>query len=72
MVEFTDRPLAAKHSSRTVVDAVATQRGTFVRHKPQTHPRMRVETSLQGLADLYRKLAPRVLPLDEGKAMPRL
>ncbi len=47
-------------------------RGTFVRHKPQTHPRMRVETSLQGLADLYRKLAPRVLPLDEGKAMPRL
>ncbi len=47
-------------------------RGTFVRHKPQTHPRMRVETSLQGLADLYRKLAPRVLPLEEGKAMPRL
>jgi len=27
---------------------------------------------LQGLADLYRKLAPRVLQLDEGKAMPRL
>lgn len=47
-------------------------RGTFVRNKPQTHPKMRVETSLQGLADLYRKLAPRVLPLDEGMAMPRL
>jgi GntR family transcriptional regulator len=47
-------------------------RGTFVRHKPQTHPKMRVESSLQGLADLYRKLAPRVLPLDEGTAMPRL
>jgi GntR family transcriptional regulator len=47
-------------------------RGTFVRNKPQTHPKMRVETSLQGLADLYRKLAPRVLPLDEGEAVPRL
>ena len=47
-------------------------RGTFVRDKPQVHPRMRVETSLQGLAELYRKLAPRVLPLDEGTAMPRL
>lgn len=47
-------------------------RGTFVRDKPQTHPKMRVETSLQGLADLYRKLAPRVLPLDEGRATPRL
>ena len=47
-------------------------RGTFVRNKPQTHPRMRVESSLQGLAQLYRELAPRVLPLDEGTAMPRL
>ncbi len=47
-------------------------RGTFVRHKPQTHPKMRVETSLQGLADLYRQLAPRVVPLDEVMAMPRL
>lgn len=47
-------------------------RGTFVRNKPQTHPKMRVETSLQGLADLYRKLAPRVMPLDEGMAMPSL
>lgn len=47
-------------------------RGTFVRDKPQTHPKMRVETSLHGLADLYRKLAPRVLPLEEGIATPRL
>lgn len=47
-------------------------RGTFVRDKPQTHPKMRVETSLHGLADLYRKLAPRVLPLEEGFATPRL
>lgn len=47
-------------------------RGTFVRHKPQTHPKMRVETSLRALAELYRKLAPKVLPLDEGMAMPRL
>lgn len=47
-------------------------RGTFVRDKPQTHPKMRVETSLPRLADLYRQLAPKVLPLDEGMAMPRL
>lgn len=47
-------------------------RGTFVRNKPQTHPKMRVETSLHGLADLYRKLAPRVQPLEEGFAAPRL
>lgn len=47
-------------------------RGTFVRNKPQTHPKMQVETSLAGLADLYRALAPRVTPLDEGQAMPRL
>lgn len=47
-------------------------RGTFVRNKPQTHPKMRVESSLRGLAELYRRLAPRVLPLDEGTAAPRL
>ena len=47
-------------------------RGTFVRDKPQTHPKMRVETSLPALADLYRKLAPRLLPLEEAIAMPRL
>jgi GntR family transcriptional regulator len=47
-------------------------RGTFVRDKPQTHPKMRVETSLSGLADLYRQLALRVLPLAEGTATPQL
>lgn len=47
-------------------------RGTFVRNKPETHPKMRMETSLHGLADLYRKLAPRVLPLEEGHATPPL
>ena len=47
-------------------------RGTFVRNKPQVHPKMRVETSLSKLADLYRELAPRVLPIDEGFATPRL
>lgn len=47
-------------------------KGTFVCNKPQTHPRMRVESSLLGLADLYRKLAPRILPLGEDIAMPPL
>ena len=47
-------------------------RGTFVRAKPQTHPRMQVESSLTKLADLYRELAPRLIPISEGTAMPRL
>lgn len=47
-------------------------RGTFVRRKPETHPRMKVESSLIRLAELYRELAPRVIPLSEGEAMPRL
>lgn len=47
-------------------------RGTFVRGKPQTHPQMRVETSLPALADLYRKLSPRLIPLAEGYTTPRL
>jgi len=47
-------------------------RGTFVRRKPETHPRMKVETSLTRLAELYRELAPRLIPLGEGHAMPRL
>ena len=55
-------------------DLVAPERGrgTFVRHKPQTHPKTLVESSLRGLAQLYRELAPRVLPLAEGTAMPLL
>ena len=47
-------------------------RGTFVRSKPETHPKMRVETSLPALAELYRKLSPRLIPLAEGMATPRL
>ena len=47
-------------------------RGTFVRGKPPVHPRMQVATSLSRLADLYRKLAPRVIPLNEGRGMPRI
>ncbi len=46
--------------------------GTFVLSKPQTHPRMRVESSLSTLAELYRKQAPRLIPLSEGIVMPRL
>ena len=33
---------------------------------------MRVESSLPALAELYRKLAPRLVPLAEGMATPRL
>lgn len=47
-------------------------RGTFVAAKPPTHPRMRVESSLVGLADLYRKQAPRLIPLSESRASPKL
>jgi GntR family transcriptional regulator len=47
-------------------------RGTFVRNKPETHPRMHVESSLTGLAELYRKQSPRLIPLAEGIAMPKL
>lgn len=46
--------------------------GTFVLRKPETHPRMRVETSLHGLAELYRRQSPRLIPLDEGFAVPKL
>ncbi len=47
-------------------------RGTFVQAKPETHPQMRVESSLIRLAELYRKQAPRLIPLAEGMAMPRI
>jgi GntR family transcriptional regulator len=47
-------------------------RGTFVRARPETHPQMRVETSLPKLAELYRQLAPRLIPLEEGEATPRI
>jgi len=47
-------------------------RGTFVSGKPETHPRMQVVGSLKKLAELYRELRPRVIPLEEGTGMPRL
>ncbi len=47
-------------------------RGTFVRRKPEIHPRMKVESSLSRLAELYRELAPRLIPLAEGQATPLL
>jgi GntR family transcriptional regulator len=47
-------------------------RGTFVEGKPETHPQMRVESSLSGLAKLYRKQAPRLIPISEGFATPKL
>lgn len=47
-------------------------RGTFVRAKPPTHPRMQVETSLKKLADLYRRHNPRLIALEEGSATPSL
>lgn len=46
--------------------------GTFVMRKPETHPRMRVESSLSSLAELYRKQAPRLIPLSESFALPQL
>lgn len=47
-------------------------KGTFVEKKPQTHPKMRVETSLQNLAELYRKLNPKITPLEDGFGTPNI
>ncbi|MGE3848909.1 MAG: GntR family transcriptional regulator [Gammaproteobacteria bacterium] len=47
-------------------------RGTFVRAKPPTHPRMQIESSLRGLADLYRTNPPRLIPLAERVGTPRV
>ena len=38
-------------------------RGTFVRARPPQHPRMKIESSLKKLAELYRASAPRLIPL---------
>ncbi|TAG45116.1 MAG: GntR family transcriptional regulator [Betaproteobacteria bacterium] len=46
--------------------------GTFVIARPEIHPRMRVETSLRGLAELYRAQAPRLIPISEGFATPTI
>lgn len=46
--------------------------GTFVLSQPETHPRMQVESSLQGLAELYRRQSPRLITLEDGFAQPTL
>jgi GntR family transcriptional regulator len=46
--------------------------GTFVLRKPETHPRMQVESSLEGLAELYRRQSPRLIPLEESFSPPHL
>jgi GntR family transcriptional regulator len=47
-------------------------RGTFVKGKPQTHPKMQVVTSLKALANLYRELSPRLIPISESIEMPMI
>jgi GntR family transcriptional regulator len=47
-------------------------RGTFVAGRPPVHPRMRIETSLRGLAELYRNARPKLVPLEEGTRLPEL
>lgn len=46
--------------------------GTFVLCRPETHPRMQVESSLEGLAELYRRQSPRLITLEENFAAPHL
>jgi GntR family transcriptional regulator len=47
-------------------------RGTFVTSRPPVHPKMRIETSLRGLAELYRRARPKLVPLEEGTRSPDL
>jgi GntR family transcriptional regulator len=47
-------------------------RGTFVTGAPQVDRWLRVETSLQNLADVYRDTHPTVLTIDESARSPRL
>ena len=47
-------------------------RGTFVTGAPQADRWLRVETSLQNLADVYRDTHPKVLNIDESTRSPRL
>jgi len=47
-------------------------RGTFVISRPPLHPKMHVQTSLRGLAELYRKLRPKLVTLEEGTRSPHL
>ena len=47
-------------------------RGTFVTGAPQSDRWLRVETSLQNLADVYRDTQPTILNIDESTRSPRL
>lgn len=47
-------------------------RGTFVTGAPQSNRWLRVETTLQSLADVYRDTHPTILNIDESQRMPRL
>ncbi len=47
-------------------------RGTFVTHAPATDRWLRVETTLQNLADVYRDSHPTILNIDEGARTPML
>lgn len=47
-------------------------RGTYVLRKPATHPKMKVESSLKELSELYTKFPPKVIPIAEGKRRPKL
>ena len=47
-------------------------RGTFVTGAPRADRWLRVETSLQSLADVYRDTHPKVLNIDESTRSPRL
>lgn len=47
-------------------------RGTFVTGAPQADRWLRVETSLQNLADVYRDTHPTILNIDESTRSPRL
>lgn len=47
-------------------------RGTHVIARPPVHPRIRIETSLAGLAEVYRTAPPQLRLLEEGESMPVL
>lgn len=47
-------------------------RGTHVIARPAVHPRFHIETSLAGLAEVYRTSPPQLKLLAEGESMPRL
>jgi GntR family transcriptional regulator len=47
-------------------------RGTFVTGAPHADRWLKVETTLENLAELYRDTQPTILQIDESKRMPRL